>query len=209
MTEPLRRCWNRHTGRAQTPLPLGACGFESHPPHSIYRGPMPRTDPPTTLRPMTAAEWVAWAEHIDRGYVEQMVEMGGMSRRAAEAKAAADWARLLPDGPLTAGHTYFVAESGGRRVATLWLGELDDELDGALVWVFDIEVDADVRGRGYGRAVMVLAEQEVGAVGRSRIGLNVFARNVTAIALYTSLGYRVARRTETGQNMLKDLENGP
>jgi ribosomal protein S18 acetylase RimI-like enzyme len=37
----------------------------------------------------------------------------------------------------------------------------------------------------------------------------VFARNVTAIALYTSLGYQVARRTETGQNMLKDLGTAP
>ena len=34
----MRRCWNRHTGRAQTPLPFGACGFESHPPHSPGTG---------------------------------------------------------------------------------------------------------------------------------------------------------------------------
>ena len=30
---PTRRCWNWHTGQAQNLLPLGACGFESHPPH--------------------------------------------------------------------------------------------------------------------------------------------------------------------------------
>jgi hypothetical protein len=83
---------------------------------------------PTTLRPMTAAEWPAWAAQIDRGYVEQMVEMGGMTEEAAEAKAASDWPVLLPDGPLTAGHSYFVAEAGGRRVATLWLGERHDDL---------------------------------------------------------------------------------
>ncbi len=29
-----RRCWNWHTGQAQTLLPYGACGFESHPPHA-------------------------------------------------------------------------------------------------------------------------------------------------------------------------------
>ena len=44
----------------------------------------------TILRPMTADEWPGWAAHIDRGYVEQMVEMGGMTAEAAEAKAAAD-----------------------------------------------------------------------------------------------------------------------
>ena len=32
-TTHLRRCWNRHTGQAQTLLSYGACGFESHPPH--------------------------------------------------------------------------------------------------------------------------------------------------------------------------------
>ena len=166
---------------------------------------MARSDPPATLRPMTAPEWTAWAGQIDRGYVEQMVDMGGMARHDAEAKAAADWPKLLPDGPLTAGHSYFVAEAGGRRVATLWLGQRDDELDGPLVWVYDVEVDADVRGRGHGRAVMLLAEDEVRRSGFSRIGLNVFARNVAAIALYTSLGYRVVRTHDTGLNMLKDL----
>ncbi len=154
---------------------------------------------------MTAAEWSAWADHIDRGYVEQMVEMGGMTAEAAEAKAAADWPALLPDGPLTAGHSYFVAESGGRRVATLWLGQRHDELDGDLVWVYDVEVDADVRGQGHGRAVMLLAESEVRRPGFTRIGLNVFARNVAALALYTSLGYRTVRTHDTGHNMLKDL----
>ena len=73
------------------------------------------------------------------------------------------------------------------------------------MWVYDIEVDADVRGRGHGRSVMVLAESEVRALGFSRIGLNVFARNVAALALYTSLGYRTVRTHETGHNMLKDL----
>ena len=136
-----------------------------------------------------------------------MVEMGGMTRPAAEAKAAADWPQLLPDGPLTAGHRYFVAESGGRRVATLWLGERDDELDGELVWVFDIEVDADVRGQGHGRGRTPLAEDEARAAGRRRIGLNVFVRNVAAIVRYTSLGYRVIRtqpdRAEHAQGPLK------
>ncbi|MGZ4710591.1 MAG: N-acetyltransferase family protein [Acidimicrobiales bacterium] len=154
---------------------------------------------------MTAAEWLTWAAHIDRGYVDQMVEMGGMSRPAAEAKAAADWPELLPDGPLTPGHSYFVAESGGRPVATLWLGRRADDVDGDLVWVYDIEVEADVRGRGFGRAVMGRAEDEARAAGVARIGLNVFALNVAAIALYTSLGYRVVRSHGTGQNMLKDL----
>jgi len=167
----------------------------------------PRSTAPaaTTLRPMTAEEWPAWAAHIDRGYVDQMVEMGGMSAEAAEAKAAADWPVLLPDGPLTAGHSYFVAESAGERVATLWLGERDDELDGELVWVYDIEVDEQRRGQGHGRAVMELAEEEARSRGRHRIGLNVFARNVPAIALYTSMGYRTVRSYDAGQNMLKDL----
>lgn len=157
---------------------------------------------------MTAAEWPAWTAQLDLGYVEQMVEMGGMSPDAAQAKADADRRVLLTDGQRAAGHLFLVAESGGRRVATLWLGLRDDggdDGDGDLVWVYDIEVDADVRGQGYGRAVMELAESEARALGHDRLGLHVFARNVVAIALYTSMGYRTIRTHETGHHMIKVL----
>ena len=154
---------------------------------------------------MTAGEWPAWFEHQDQAYVDEMVELGGMTRPDATAKAESDWPVLLPEGADTPGQHFLIVESGGRRVATLWLGERDDERDGRLMWIYDIEVDADVRGCGHGRMTMELAEQEARRHGHDRIGLNVFAQNVAAIALYTSLGYEVTRTHPAGQNMLKHV----
>ena len=53
----------------------------------------------------------------------------------------------------------------------------------------DIEIDPEHRGRGLGRDTMLLAEEEARRLGRTRIKLNVFARNAVARALYLSLGF--------------------
>jgi hypothetical protein len=50
------------------------------------------------LRPMRADEYPAWAEQGARGYVDQMVEFGGMQREHAAAKAVRDFATVLPEG---------------------------------------------------------------------------------------------------------------
>jgi ribosomal protein S18 acetylase RimI-like enzyme len=47
------------------------------------------------------------------------------------------------------------------------------------------------RGRGFGRAAMVLAEQEARRGGARRLGLNVFGTNTVARSLYESLGYEI------------------
>ena len=57
-------------------------------------------------------------------------------------------------------------------------------------YVYDVEVDEAHRGRGHGRALMLLAERSALAAGRPLLGLHVFAGNTPAIGLYESLGYR-------------------
>ena len=154
---------------------------------------------------MSETEWAAWFAHQHDDYVEQMVTLGGRSRADAEAKADQDHADLLPDGSATASHHFFVAEVDGRRVAVLWLGERDDPDAGRLAWVFSVETEPASRRRGHGRAVMLLAEQVARDLGHDRMGLNVFAKNEAAIALYASLGYHVTRVHPTGQLMAKGL----
>jgi ribosomal protein S18 acetylase RimI-like enzyme len=55
--------------------------------------------------------------------------------------------------------------------------------------VYDISIDPDQQGRGYGRAAMRLAEDEARARGMDRIELNVFGGNEVARGLYRSMGY--------------------
>ena len=51
-------------------------------------------------------------------------------------------------------------------------------------------LEEGLRGRGYGRAAMLLAEDEARRRGLRRIDLNVFAGNAVARSLYGSLGYQ-------------------
>jgi len=64
-------------------------------------------------------------------------------------------------------------------------------------WVNSVEVRPEHRGRGYGRAAMLVGEQKTLAGGNSLLGLNVIGHNTTAIGLYEKLGYAVVDETRT------------
>ncbi|MDJ0343598.1 GNAT family N-acetyltransferase [Streptomyces sp. H10-C2] len=56
---------------------------------------------------------------------------------------------------------------------------------------FSLEIDAEHRGRGYGRAAMAVGERATVEAGDSALMFNVFGGNDVAMNLYTSAGYRV------------------
>ena len=151
-----------------------------------------------TFRAFTHEEYVAYRAGATADYGTQMIELGGMDPEAARAKAEADMAELLPlEGPKDS-HTFVVGEEHGHRVGTVWMGPRRDRGSGP--WIFDIAVDEQHRGRGFGRELMLEAERLAREAGETNLGLNVFGGNTTAIALYSSLGYRV-----DAQQMSKQL----
>lgn len=141
------------------------------------------------LRPMTAEEYAAYEEQSVRSFAEQMVELGGHDAESALAESERQQRELLPDGLLTQGQHLLVAEDDGERVGILWVGPRRDRDD--LWWVWDVEIDEEHRGKGYGRAAMLAGEAFVREHGVERLGLNVFGGNAAAIALYDDLGYAV------------------
>jgi ribosomal protein S18 acetylase RimI-like enzyme len=142
----------------------------------------------------------AWAEQGARGYVDQMVEFGGMEREHAAAKAVRDFATVLPDGLETKGHWLFVIEAEVRAVGCLWFAERD--LDGRpSAFLYDIQIDEQLRGHGYGRAAMLEFEREAARRGLHHLSLNVFGGNAPARGLYSSLGW-----AEMAITMTKHLE---
>ena len=149
------------------------------------------------LRRLREDEFEDWLRESREGYARSMVEHGSFSEAEAQEKARDDYARLLTEGLATPGHDLFVLEddSNGERVGTLWLADRPHALA-----VFDVEVDEGLRGRGYGRAAMLLAEDEARRRGFDTIVLNVFAGNTVARSLYESLGYQ-----ERGVSMSKSL----
>ncbi|MFJ4471259.1 GNAT family N-acetyltransferase [Streptomyces sp. NPDC089424] len=140
-------------------------------------------------RPMTETDFARWLEHEAQRYARTWQERG-VTEAEARAKARSDHERLLPDGAATPDMLFSVLEQDGTRVGVLWLALQEDK-----ACVYDVETDAAHRGRGHGRALMLLAERQTIAAGRHVLGLNVFAGNTPAERLYDSLGYTTTRHT--------------
>ena len=140
------------------------------------------------LRPMRDDEFAAWLPLMRERYAADMVEQAGMSPERAAAKAEEDTERLFPGGVPAPQHAVYVIEVDGEAAGDLWLTEREETMEPCL-FVYDITVDEQHRGRGYGRAAMVFAEEEARRRGIGRVALNVFGGNEVARRLYRSLGY--------------------
>ncbi|MEY9963858.1 GNAT superfamily N-acetyltransferase [Streptacidiphilus sp. MAP12-16] len=141
-------------------------------------------------------EYPTWLARASAGHVESLIG-AGLREEDARARSESDHRTLLPAGPHTPGTVLRWLEADGVRVGALWVALIwAQHPDGRdLAWVFDVEVLPDHRGRGHGRSLMLLAERECLAAGVGHLGLNVFADNVPANALYRSLGYETYRTT--------------
>jgi GNAT superfamily N-acetyltransferase len=136
------------------------------------------------LRPVSDSELGEWAQASYRFYVTDLVAHAGMSQEDAEAKARRDQADLLAGKRPSPGHHLFFIEEDGVVVGRLWFAEREFGL-----WLYQIDIDEDKRGRGLGRAGMQLLEDEARRLGVDELWLNVSGGNDVARSLYRSLGY--------------------
>jgi ribosomal protein S18 acetylase RimI-like enzyme len=140
------------------------------------------------LRPVADDEIASFVAATRADY-ELGIVNAGLSEEEAHAKAEHDFATLVRDGRPVAGQELFVVEETetGTPVGRVWLGE---RFAGQPIgFLYDIEIDERVRGRGLGREAMLLVEEEARRRGFDEIRLNVFGGNETAHSLYRSLGY--------------------
>ena len=140
------------------------------------------------VRPMTSAEFESFRDRLVREYAAEHVRAGNWRREEAEARAAEQTDELLPKGAETPGVLLLMAETAaGEQVGHVWIGL--ERRQGPGAWIYSIEIAPGQRGKGYGRALLELAEQETARHGVDAIGLNVFGPNTVARNLYESAGY--------------------
>jgi ribosomal protein S18 acetylase RimI-like enzyme len=140
------------------------------------------------LRPMRDDEFTAWLPRLREDYGQAMIDDGGVLPEAARAKAAADVEQLFPGERPSPDQLVFVIEADGEAVGQLWLADRDN-MGRRSLFVYEIHIDDAHRGRGYGKAGMLLTEEEARRRGIDNVTLNVFGRNAVARHLYLSLGY--------------------
>lgn len=151
-------------------------------------------------RPMAPAEFDDWLERAVGEYAHHLTTPGTTPEQGLAASRA-EHARLLPAGPQTPGADFLLLEAPeGGVLGTLWIGNLDLPGFGAIPYVWDVDVAAEHRRKGHGRALMQLAERTALAAGARNLGLHVAEGNTPARRLYESLGYR-----DTAVNAVKAL----
>jgi ribosomal protein S18 acetylase RimI-like enzyme len=142
---------------------------------------------------MTSVEFESLRGRIIREYAAEHVAAGNWTPEVADTRAAQQTDELLPAGVDTPGVLMLMAEnSDGDAVGFVWLALERQPGAGGGAWIYDIEILADFRGRGFGRALLAAAEGEAAAHGVDSIGLNVFGSNLRARTLYESAGYDVS-----------------
>lgn len=150
------------------------------------------------LRAMTPDEYDVFVARAIREYAEDKARAGFFAPETAYEESKAEFDTLLPDGVDTANHLLLTAVDGDARVGVLWLALPDGKRRAA--WVYDVRVEEDCRGHGYGRSIMLAGERTLVERGVDTLELNVFGDNAVARHLYDSLGFRV-----TAQQMAKRL----
>ncbi|MFD4990341.1 GNAT family N-acetyltransferase [Streptomyces sp. NPDC058374] len=164
--------------------------------------PLPPTPPPlpagVTARPMTPEEYAAWEAASRAEYAREWAARG-LTDEQARAKSEASHRVNLPEGLATPGVSFGVVEADGAAAGHVWVASREAEPGTPGSYVFDVEVRPQFRGRGLGRALMLLAERTALAGGDRVLGLHVFAGNTPARRLYDSLGYTTTRQHWTKQ----------
>jgi GNAT superfamily N-acetyltransferase len=140
-----------------------------------------------TGRSMTDPEFADWRAETVEGYAADVADSGTLSPADALAASIAEVDRLLPDGLRTEEHTFLCLCANGEAVATNWIHH---HRNPGVSWVYGVETHEGQRGKGYGRAAMIIGEQATLAAGDTHLGLNVFGHNAVAISMYESMGYR-------------------
>jgi ribosomal protein S18 acetylase RimI-like enzyme len=153
------------------------------------------------VREMTEAECAAWLRRLAEEYAAAQVAAGNWPAEGAVERSLQGNLALLPDGPATEGMLLLRGiRPDGAAVGTLWIGLTHPRGTPDCAFLYDIEVDEQYRGVGYGRALLSAGEQAARTRGMLALELNVFGDNPRAIRLYESSGYAVVT-----QQMRKDL----
>lgn len=151
------------------------------------------------LIPMTQPEYEEYLKHLIPDYAADNVRAGYWDESEALEKSRKQIEGLLPQGLQTKDHYIYSLYDGDQKVGMIWL-KANVDRPGKDGFIFDVIVDEQFRGKGYGKQVMALIEEKAHELGLKSIGLHVFAYNTVAKKLYESVGYEV-----TSLNMVKKL----
>ena len=137
----------------------------------------------------------AFSKYLDwsvRNYAEEKVKAGNWPLKGSLERSRNEFNRLLKDGLRTENNYLYTAMDGDRDVGILWIAIMkNDDTPNETIWIYDIKVNEDMRGKGYGYEIMNALEEKAKELKQSTISLHVFGHNTPAIELYKKCGYGI------------------
>ncbi|GJH13869.1 GNAT family acetyltransferase [Caballeronia novacaledonica] len=91
---------------------------------------------------------------------------------------------------------FFVGAVDGEVIGTVMAG-----YDGHRGWVYSLAVTPSLRGRGYGRALMMHAEAVLAKLGCPKVNLQILSVKTELRGFYEKLGYRVDEVVSLGKRL--------
>jgi ribosomal protein S18 acetylase RimI-like enzyme len=140
------------------------------------------------LESMSESEYQAYLEYVIPLYADDKVQSGNWTADEALERARKEYENFLPNGIHTAGH--FVGKmlnENDENVGFLWYGVLPQRPE--WVFIYDFEVYAAFRRRGYATQALAALEAHVKPQGIKNLELHVFGHNLAARELYKKAGF--------------------
>tara|TARA_R110000868_G_scaffold127493_4_gene335193 strand:+ start:145 stop:600 length:456 start_codon:yes stop_codon:yes gene_type:complete len=147
------------------------------------------------LKKMNQSEYDSFMARSIPEYAKEKQTAEGLTPSEATELAQSTFSQLLPDGLMSKDQHLYCFTLDGRSVGELWLAKRGDGC-----FIYEIFLEAKLRGQGLGKQLMALVDSEATRLGFKVIRLHVFGHNKIATKLYQSCGYEV-----TNLNMAKKL----
>ena len=145
------------------------------------------------FEPITNEKFQDYWKYSVESWTRDMQRAGLIKGEITFEEAERDVRKFLPDGLSTGGHHIMNIVDDGEVVGTIWYEVRDRVMREAYLW--DIFIDENRRGMGYGKEAMRELEESVRKEGAGRIQFNVFGFNSVARNLYLKMGYQDAAVT--------------
>jgi GNAT superfamily N-acetyltransferase len=132
------------------------------------------------LEAMGEEHYQAWRKKSVSEYAHEMTKAGNVSAENALDIAEQEYQKRLPHGLSTKEqYLYNIMDSDtGQCVGTLWFETRNNHQE---VFVLDIRINEEYRGKGYGKQTMNVLEGLVKEMGIPKISLHVFSQSICTL----------------------------
>ena len=158
------------------------------------------------LKPMNQDIYNHYITYSKNNYAQEITKARGISIEEAMQITNKEYDTLLPDGLQSKNqYLYTIENNENENIGIMWFSSQSNHGDNEL-FLCDVEVNKEYRGKGYGRESMNLLESKVKEFNMHTISLHVFLHNKIAYSLYNKIGYKEVKRGKAGVIMKKTLK---